>query len=694
MSVGASTVMALCLLMGRPMGLMDTPAEASGETSSAGVYIRDVPAILGRHKRIVFGVPLALVGAALIYILLATPNYTATAQIYVDPRDRHFSRESGLADTVAGEGSLLLVESQIKIITSDEVLSRVIDKANLEHDSEFNGERKSIFSVLRALLGAKPVDRRLTTLRNLRLKTAAKRIDRSFVIDVMATADTADRSAQIANALADAYMEEQAGANAKFSRRASEAMSSRLESLGNAVRQAEDAVANYRAENNLIGARGRPITEQQLDETNTQLSEARAKLAEAQSRLALVEGAIRKGGALDGIPEAIRSPTILQLRTRAADISREETQLSQQFGPYHPALKSARAQKRDIERSINAELVRIAQSVRNDAARERADVETLKANLDALKKQSQSNETSMVTLRELERKAESTRAVYETFLANSKATFEQQVVDTNNIRLITEATPPEHKSWPSVPILLGASSFGGLAIGVAGALLRDSGEPSPVAPRSGREFESLMKRSRRRSADQLAALTDELAAAPAGHVTVLMQAEPDSAPSIELAALDVAKRIAEKGREVLLIDADFVNRRLTNLLGLRTRKGLREVLSAAAKVSEVCQFNETEKICVMPAGRARLHEPDRLSRAMMAALDGTRRFECVIIDAGLLGEQREIVDFFRDADDVVLLAASDCAEKDSVAAAVDALRDLHLNARALFVDPATLARSA
>ncbi len=50
-----------------------------------------------------------------------------------------------------------------------------------------------------------------------------------------------------------------------------------------------------------------------------------------------------------------------------------------------------------------------------------------------MKTLSQVNDKAMVPLRELERKAESNRAIYETFLAKAKAADEQQVIDTSNI---------------------------------------------------------------------------------------------------------------------------------------------------------------------------------------------------------------------------------------------------------------------
>ena len=427
-----------------------------------GVDVRNVVGILARRRNWVIGVPLALCALVLAYLLVAHPAYTGTAQVFVDPRDQYTPKDDPLQNSVPGDG-LLLVESQLKIITSNEVLNRVIEQMNLQNDPEFNGERMGLGRLVKALIGlGKTEDRALVTLRNLRKQVVTKRVDRSFVIDILASADTAPRAAALANAVATAYLEEQAGANSAFQRRTSESISGQLGKLRQEVKRGEEAVAAFKAANNLVGTRSRMVSEQQLDEANTQLTNAKTRLADAQARVRQIETIEHGDAGLDALPEAMQSAAIVQLRGRLADASREEAQLAQIDGPSHPALQAARAQVRDVQAAIQRELKTIARSVRNIEASERSNVQNLQANFDALKTQSQANEKLMVPLRELERKAESSRVVYESFLAKAKTAEERQGIDTTNIRLISRATTPENKSWPPTLIMLAAAIFAGL----------------------------------------------------------------------------------------------------------------------------------------------------------------------------------------------------------------------------------------
>ena len=111
--------------------------------SSDGIDVRNVVDTFRRRIWWIIGVPALLCALTGVYLLIAHPAYTATAQVFVDPRDQNTPKDDPLLNSVPGDG-LLLVESQLRIITSNEVLSRVIAQAKLLDDPEFNGDRFSL----------------------------------------------------------------------------------------------------------------------------------------------------------------------------------------------------------------------------------------------------------------------------------------------------------------------------------------------------------------------------------------------------------------------------------------------------------------------------------------------------------------------------------------------------------------------
>ncbi|ABE38349.1 lipopolysaccharide biosynthesis [Rhodopseudomonas palustris BisB5] len=674
--------------------------DAPTDRTSDGLDFRNVLGILARRKNWVIGVPLALCAMVAAYLLIAQPAYTGMAQVFVDPRDQYTPKDDPLQNSVPGDG-LLLVESQLKIITSNEVLNRVIEQMDLQNDPEFNGQRFGIGRFVKSLIGlGKTEDRALTTLRNLRLKVATRRIDRSFVIDILASADTAPRAAALANAVATSYLEEQAGANSAFQRRTSEAISAQLGKLRQEVKRGEEAVAAFKAANNLVGARSRLVSEQQLDEANTQLTNARTRLADAQARVRLIETVEQGNAGLDSLPEAMQSAAIVQLRGRAVDASREEAQLAQINGPNHPALQAARAQVRDVQAAIQRELKTIARSVRNTEASERTNVQNLQANFDALKAQSQANDKLMVPLRELERKAESSRIVYESFLAKAKTAEERQGIDTTNIRLISRATAPENKSWPPTLIMLAAAIFAGLTIGIALALARDyferpvrDPEPDAVAVSDAPSlapadpapvFRPAVKAQSH--AGRLSALSEELLAAPKGHTVVLVQVQRGA--WLDDVALQLARTVIANQMDVMLVDADLARHQTTSRLGYDDAPGLRDVMAGDAAIGDVVRLHKPTAMRVVPVGLAAVGSRDpRARQALSLAFQQLRVFDRVIVDGGEMGSTASEFGMYYMADEVVFLAQAPGGKSDDAAILVDLLQHRQIKARVVFVEP-------
>lgn len=679
--------------------------DAPTDRTSDGIDVRNVLGILSRRRSWVIGIPAVLCGIVVAYLLVAHPSYTGTAQVFVDPRDQYTPKDDPLQNSVPGDG-LLLVESQLKIITSSDVLNRVIEQLKLQDDPEFNGERITIGRLVKSVIGlGRTEDRALVTLRNLRKNVATKRIDRSFVIDILASADTAPRAATLANAVATAYLEEQAGANSAFQRRTSESISAQLGKLRQEVKRGEEAVAAFKAANNLVGSRSRMVSEQQLDEANTQLTNAKTRLADAQARVRLIETIEHGDAGLEALPEAIQSAAIVQLRSRLADASREEAQLAQIDGPNHPALQAARAQVRDAQAAIQRELKTIARSVRNTESTERSNVQNLQANFDALKKQSETNDKAMVPLRELERKAESSRIVYETFLAKAKTAEERQGIDTTNIRLISRATTPENKSWPPTLIMLAAALFAGITIGIAAALARDAfdrpgREPDPEAVPDASSFTAaeaapapvptpapvpppVAPQSR---ASRLEALGEELLAAPKGTTIVLVQVQRGA--WLDNVALQLARSLIANRVEVTLVDADLARHPTTSRLGFDEQPGLRDVMVGAADIHTVVRLHKPTAMRVVPAGLSAVGSRNPNARqALAAALQQLRVFDRVIVDGGEMGSSASEFGLYYMADEVVFLAQGAGGKSDDAAILVDLLRHRQVKARVVVIEP-------
>lgn len=420
-------------------------------------------------------------GMAFVVSKVLPPRFTATAQIYVDPRGIQLLDNELTPRQQDSNAAINFVESQVRIITSQSVLSRVVETERLFDDPEFVGAAGARWA--RDMLGAlqlrrpeeaAPVGgekRELVALGALYDRVSIRRPERTFVIEVIVRANAPDKAARLANAVAQAYLETQAAARSDTARRATQFLTSRLDDLREKVRKSEERAEDFRRANGLVGTRDRLVSEQQLTESNTQLGTAQTRLAEAQARFDQVQSILRAGTTLGSLNEAVISPTIASLRGQQSEARRRLADVMTEYGPRHPTVRNIQAQVADIDRGITEELQRIAQSARLELDRARGAEASLRRKIQELSDQASNASQAFVQLRELQREVDANRNLLASFLNRSRETGEFERIDTSNTRIITVASPPRERTFPPRAAILLAIGFAlGVMLGLALAI--------------------------------------------------------------------------------------------------------------------------------------------------------------------------------------------------------------------------------
>ena len=165
-------------------------------------------------------------------------------------------------------------------------------------------------------------------------------------------------------------------------------MSGRLKELKQRLRNAENELAVYKAQNNFVGTQDTLISDQQLSASNQRLAAARAATLDAQAKYDQIEASRRAAADNGAIPEALQSPTIANLRAQYAEARKRYAELTSELGPLHPALRQMDKQVEDLRRTINEEVDRFATSAKNDLTRARDYEASLNKALEAQKRQS------------------------------------------------------------------------------------------------------------------------------------------------------------------------------------------------------------------------------------------------------------------------------------------------------------------
>jgi uncharacterized protein involved in exopolysaccharide biosynthesis len=583
---------------------------------------------------------------ALAYALLTPKLYTAAAEVLVDPRGRQIVANDINPSTASPDGGVAQVESQSQVLQSTSVLIDAIRKLDLTHDKEFGAEPDGFAGVLaqmtRAIGIGKPIAteeaREAVTLRNIRKKLGIKRADKALVIDVLVTSRDPEKAALIVNTIVDSYIKTQAAWLADTAMSASTSLSANLEEQRARVREAADAVAAYKASNDLQEANNLTVSDQALSERAAALSEARARTALQRARL----GQIERGAPLDDTNEAMQSSTISGLRDQEAQLIQSQAQLRLELGPRHPSLRKVEAQLVDLRAAISRELQRLRDSTKRDLDRAVAYENELAASLAQLKAAKAGSDQAAVGLQELQRELDARRAVYTTFLQRSQETREQANVDSSNVRVISRALPPVDKAWPPTFILIAGAGATGLGLAFAFALMVEYFAPTLLS-RSQLQLSSgatdLGTISLARGARNRAALVNSAANDPAiaaavgryaseGHSLLLLSGEEDAQERRTLARSMVLAAAARSMR-VLLISADPASQ------PDRKGAGLAEVLAGASSLRAAAVWDARTGIAVLANGSGRTIVSHPSNHGAERLLDEARRyFHSIIVEGG------------------------------------------------------------
>lgn len=663
-----------------PSSRADVGVDANDEPRPvAALDLSALVRICRRQWPVIAGVTLVTMLLGLGYVLTAQPRFTASALVMIDTRKNQLlSSQQVVGDQVLDASG---VESQVEILKSESVALSVIRDLKLVDDPEFNSGGGLIQAILGRFLrddsSVSDFEKERMAVSRFMRGLLVKRVGVTYVIQVDFTSPSATKSAQIVNAISDAFMVNELESRYQATKRASRWLQDRIKELREQASEAEREVQRFRAANNIVDTGRGLLSEQQLGDVNSQLVTARAATAEAKARL----DRIIEVGSSDvpnaTVADALKNEVITRLRAQYLDIAAREADWSVRYGVNHSAAVNLRNQMREISRSILDEVRRIAETYKSEYEIARAREQSLQQSLATLVDSAGTSGQAQVKLRDLESSAQSYRNLYDNFLQRFMEATQQQTFPTTDARLITAATAPLTKSAPKGTLILGGATMLGLMMGVAAALARERLDnvfrtTRQLEAETGKECLGILPRI------PVASSGTPAQAAAAGAEGGLVTRPPPiarhvlNAPfsrfaetirGIKVAAdlngltrrtrvigmvsavpnegkttisSNLAELMAQTGNKVLLIDGDLRNPSLTKTLAPDARIGLVEVLSGQRSLAEVMHTDPETGLKMIPAvlnGRI-WHTAEMLSsNAMASLLDAARaEYDYIVID--------------------------------------------------------------
>jgi polysaccharide biosynthesis transport protein len=596
-----------------------------------------------------------------------TPRYTAKAQIVLTTaRDQIAPVKSGSGQPVAETTDR--TDTEVQILQSRELADKVASALELVNEPSFAPQPskpgllgRAVALVTGGQTAAPPpsaadihrsvVDEVLDSLR-------VSRVAETRAVQISFTSTSPTLAARIANEYARQYTSRRVREELDTNRGATRFLAKRLDELRAQAQADTQRVQQYRVDHNLLSTSGASLTEQEISSYNQAVATARAQEAEDEARLNAARTQLQRGSTGDDVGEALSSPVVSGLRAKQAEVSGRLADLQSRYGANYPDLIKTKSELADVNQQIQAEIKRV---ISNLEARRRVSadrLDSLTGSLSTARSALAGNNQSLAGLDDLERRAQASQAVYDSYLNRYKETVAAEGTESPDADVVSWAEMPQKPSSPRLilnvflGIVLGAglgfvsaflaeTLFSGITTGteveekLGLPCLADIPIPSSLTPRLRGTPEALVANGRTPLSEAFKNLRTSLdyATTTPPKVIAVTSALPKEGKSTIVACL--GRSMASDGERVLLIDCDTVQTSLSRrALGSGRTTGLAELLRGECSFDDVLQIDELSGVHMLPLASTR-HEGGEplVTRKLLELIEELRgRYDRIIID--------------------------------------------------------------
>ncbi|MEO8667395.1 MAG: GNVR domain-containing protein, partial [Bauldia sp.] len=399
-------------------------------------------------------------------------RYTATALLAVDTREAQMlGFEPGIVD---GIGAGTVVDTQVEIARSSAVLSRAASSLDLVNWPEF-ARRPPLLQTLRSLVGlgpregATPLAKRSFTdlspadraalFKELSQRLQISRRGLTSIVSIAAEAASPEGGAQVANAVANAYLQEQIEAKLSSTERAAEFLRSRVASIAADIARLEQEI------DNVLQTK---LAETASPQTRTLMQGLRAAAQERDAgaaALASLQTAAKTGdfARLSQLIEGQESAFAGQRAALIEEMASTDQQLTELARTKLASLDEEIRKAADVRiASVQAEMS-VADSRNADLRRQ----------LDRALAQQQLPKDFSAEIFRLQRDLETRRALYDNFLTKLGQVEQQTDFNLPDSRIVAAAEAPDRPSYPSVGLVAAAAAVLSFFAGLGLAILRE-----------------------------------------------------------------------------------------------------------------------------------------------------------------------------------------------------------------------------
>jgi len=662
------------------------------------LHLRDYWKIIVKFRWFVISCFVIITATGIVWTFMQKPVYRATSTIWIEkeaPKVVSF-QEVLSVDTSTTD----YYQTQYQVLQSQTIARKVIFKLKLYNNPEF--------VTLDGLPREPPKNYdeiNIGIVNTFLSKLKIEPVRNSRIVKINYDTYTPELSAQIANAVADVYIEQNLETKTGVSQEAVGWLQKKIEELRKKVEESEMKVQKYKEENQIISIEEKEtITAQRLNELNQQLMDAQVKRVEAETRYMNLKRLGREPEMIQSTQEVIGNSFIQSLKAKEVELENQYAEMSKKYGPKHPQMVRLKSQMDEIKKRINLEVKKIINSIRTEYEVAKAREETIRKAFEEMKREAQEFNKKSIEFGVLKRQAESDRQMYELLLKRLNEASVGEDIQAVNVRIVDRAVVPTNPIKPRKLLNIGLSVLIGIFAGVGFAFFFEYLDNTFRTPEDvedvlgipflgivpdiklhedeGEDIRDLIvfKKPRSTSAEAFRSVRTNLLLSSADQKPgVILITSPGPFEGKSLITINLSLILAQTGERVLLVDGDMRKPRVHKAFGLDDSKGLSTLLTGHSDIKEVIFESVIPNIYLLPAGPKPPNPAELLGSEKMGEVirELRKKFEFIIIDSPPLIAVTDAAVLSTLVDGVVLILKAGQTTKELAKRAAKTLKDVN-----------------
>jgi polysaccharide biosynthesis transport protein len=659
----------------------------------------------GRYKWGIAGLTLLSAVLAALVAFSLKPMYRGTVTLLVESQNQRVATLQDVYDQELPEIEFL--GSQIAVLRSRDLARQAIARLGLVDSEEFESSDEPGLVErldLRRYLPFLP-DSSLTTeppTEEERLEAVVDQFvdrvtvepfGRTQVLKVHFDAYSPELAAEVANTLADLFIESGLQARLDATTKATSWLTAKLAEIETKLRDAEAALQRFREEEQLVNVGGaRNLTEDAVLDYSRRLREAQRTRTGLESSYEKIRQAGNDPRRLRDISTLLLDPVVQRANDSYLSAQEALKQLEDRYGPKHPQMTTARARLETAEAALNEQLRIAARGVKAEYEIALDNERALSRQVEAARSQIRNLDRKDYEMSVLQRDVTTYRELYDTFLTRFKETDVAGSYQAITARIIDLAVPPRFAESPKKKRIVLLAAIGGMVAGILLAILHHL---LSEGIRSAEELEAVAQLPVLGVLPLVSGFTgkkDNLPKYVLEHPrTPFSEGIRSICASLRLAEADrklkrivVASSVPAEGKSsvsstlalslgtsenVVLVETDLRKPTLRRLFNVpKGQKGLTEVLTGECTLAEALYRHEPGGISILTAGRLPPNPGETLRSQGFARIleELSHGFDRIILDSSPVQAAADAMVLGRQCDSVLFVVKSDATSRRAV----------------------------